>query len=121
MSRKILAAVAVTVALAASVAYAHAPLTCTPGFWKNHLLEAHGPNPALCPSPDTLINCTNTPGFYLGCAQTDPVSGGAVCTCEELVFFTSAELGATAVERAAAQGCLNIVAQDQLGITIVCE
>ncbi len=118
MSRRMLAVFAVAIALAASPALAHAPLACTPGFWKNHLLESHGPNAQLCPTdPAFTFNCANTPGALLDCA-----AGPGVCTCAELVAYLSAEEGATALERAAAQGCLNIVAQDQLGnFNIVCD
>jgi hypothetical protein len=119
MSRKILAAVVVTVALAASAAYAWAPLSCTPGFWKNWLLESHGPNAQLCPSPSFTFDCSSTTlGALLECGN----EGTPVCTCTELVHLLSAEEGATLLERSAAQQCLNVVAQDQLGgVTIVCE
>jgi hypothetical protein len=122
MSRKMFGAILVAFfGLAASRAVAWEALSCSPGFWKTHLL---GPAGELCalgsPSaPDTFtFDCAGTAGATLECG-----AGPGLCTCEELVAFLSLQGGGeNAVSRFEAAACLNVVAQDQLGgVTIVCE
>jgi hypothetical protein len=119
MSRKIFGAILIAVfGLASSRALAWAPLTCSPGFWKTHLL---GPAAELCPSDTFTFDCTvpeGNPGATLDCA-----AGPGLCTCEELMGLLSLQGGGeNAALRFEAAACLNIVAQDELGgVTIVCE
>jgi hypothetical protein len=81
------------------------PATCSPGFWKNHLLEKSN-------------LCTEIPGGELACEGLG--CSGDTCTCAELVFFLSAEEGATESQRRTAQACLNEFFGVDLGMPDLC-